>query len=170
MIFYHGFALKCEEPFFSSWLNTDAYTVAGFSYGAIKAFEHALTSRKRVDTLQLFSPAFFQTKKERFLAMQLEAYSQNPKGYLRQFLDNCFYPAPNDGRALLDDASIEALQELLYYTWEPQKLSALTQKGIAIEVYLGEKDRIIDSAKALEFFTPHATVFYLKACGHFLLN
>ena len=58
MIFYSGFSLKDDEQFFSDYLLDQEYVVAGFSYGAIQAFEFALKTDKRIDTLQLFSPAF----------------------------------------------------------------------------------------------------------------
>ena len=168
MIFYSGFALKNDDKFFSSWLDDKQYTIAGFSYGAIKAFEYALKSHDRIDKLQLFSPAFFQTKKEKFLSMQLAAFSADAPSYLRQFVDNCYSPSLNDGRVELDSADYQDLKKLLEYVWDESEIKRLTNKGIEIEVYLGEKDRIIDAQKAFDFFTPHATVFFFKDVGHFL--
>nr|WP_275856258.1 hypothetical protein [Sulfurimonas sp. MAG313] len=68
MKFYSGFSLSNDEILFKDYLKYSDYTVAGFSYGAIKAFEMALTSKTRIDTLQLFSPAFFQEKKRKIQA------------------------------------------------------------------------------------------------------
>ena len=65
MLFFSGFSLTREEYLFDEYLNSSSYCVSGFSYGAIKAFKDVqkrLESAKRVDTLQLISPAFFRQK------------------------------------------------------------------------------------------------------------
>ena len=70
MKFYSGFSLQNESHFFDSFILKSDYCVCGFSYGAIKALRYAkeqLENRQRIDTLQLFSPAFFQTKTQKFL-------------------------------------------------------------------------------------------------------
>jgi len=168
VIFYSGFSLKEDEKFFSDYLIDKDYVVSGFSYGAIKAFEFALKSDKRIDTLQLFSPAFFQTKNERYYKMQLGTYSADPDAYLRLFIDNCFSPAINDGSAVLTEDRYESLKALLYYVWDEKKIQTLIDKGIEIEVYLGGKDKIIDAQRAFEFFTPFARTHLIKDAGHFL--
>ncbi len=170
MIFYSGFALKDDDRFFESYLDESDYCVAGFSYGAIKAFEYVQDSYKRVDKLQLFSPAFFQGKKERYIAMQLGAFSSDEKAYLRTFVDNCFYPAPNDNSATLDSADYHDLKRLLTYIWDEKALAKLKERGIKLEVYLGADDKIIDAQKAFDFFTPYAEVTLIKDAGHFLIR
>ena len=64
--FYSGFCFKNECEIFKDYLEIGDFIISGFSYGAIKAFKQALESKTRVDKLQLFSPAFFQTKDEKF--------------------------------------------------------------------------------------------------------
>lgn len=171
MTFYSGFALKGDQKLFDSWLIEDDYTVAGFSYGAILALKALLSRQRRIDRLQLFSPAFFQTKSERFKRLQLNAFDEDKSRYLAQFLNNCYAPAANNETVELDhDASREVLDELLHFEWSRNDLEKLQDEGIEIEIYLGEKDKIIDAEKAKEFFQPFATIYWIKASGHFLLK
>ena len=51
MVYYSGFSLKDDSSFFEKYLKQSDYSVAGFSYGAIKAFEYVLTCKERVDIL-----------------------------------------------------------------------------------------------------------------------
>ena len=65
MQFFSGFSLQNDEKFFREFIQESDFCVCGFSYGAIKAFEYTqqlLEEGKRVDTLQLFSPAFFKAE------------------------------------------------------------------------------------------------------------
>ena len=62
----------------------------------------------------------------------------------------------------------EELEELLNYEWNKEKLQKLLDKGTRIEIFLGGIDKIIDSAKAKEFFVGFATVYYIKEKGHLL--
>jgi len=170
MKFYSGFSLKNDECFFEDFINTSEYSVCGFSYGAIKAFEYVkkqLACAKRVDTLQLFSPAFFQTKSNSFKKLQLRSFVKNSKVYLMNFLDSCFYPhAKTDVQRA--EAVFEELEELLYYEWSLSQLQELCDKGVKIEVYLGGMDKITDVANARDFFVEVATVTYIKNANHFL--
>ncbi len=169
MRFFSGFSLWGEAELFADWLVQSDYAVAGFSYGAIRALEHALSSPRRIDRLLLFSPAFFQTKKERFVTLQLEAFRRDPEGYRRNFLTRAVSGARIDLEPYLKEGTFEELEELLRYRWEAEKLRALWERGTVIEVFIGEKDRIIDAAGALEFFTPLATATYrFREAGHFL--
>ena len=52
MTYFSGFCLHDEEALFERFLMRNDFCVAGFSYGAIKALNYALTSQKRIDTLQ----------------------------------------------------------------------------------------------------------------------
>lgn len=167
MRFFSGFALRNEEHFFEGLLNRSDYTVAGFSYGAIKAARYAALSNDRIDTLQLFSPAFFQTKKESFRRLQMGGYLKAPDEYLRLFLENCFAPCSVETTEF-GDHSAEELHELLYYVWESELTEMLRGKGVRIEVYLGLEDRIIDVDGAREFFIPYATVTSMQKRNHFL--
>ncbi len=170
MKFYSGFSLKNEAYFFNDYIKETEYTVCGFSYGAIKAFKDVkeqLYSQKRVDTLQLFSPAFFQTKNDKFKRLQMLAYSKNRKVYMKQFIDSCF--APYQHKILeYQKNTHQELEELLNYKWIFDELQVLVDKGVVIEVYLGGEDKIIDAQGAREFFLDVATVTYIKNANHFL--
>lgn len=172
MRFYSGFSLKNEQHFFDAYTNSSDYTVCGFSHGAIKAFRHVkeqLELKKRVDTLQLFSPAFFQTKDDKFKKIQLMAYRKNRDLYLNEFIKSCFLPHSKKSIER-EENSVEELEELLYFNWNMDELKNLAQKGIKIEVYLGGEDKIIDVEGAREFFLEIATVTYIKNANHFLLT
>lgn len=167
MHFYSGFSLRNEADCFSDWLSGDDYTVAGFSYGAIRALEHAAGSEKRIERLQLFSPAYFCNKSEAFRKLQLRAYRSDRKGYLSRFISSCFTPYPMTEVETADDG-IEALEKLLYYPWPASQLRALQESGTKIDVYLGEKDAVIDADAAKAFFESYATVYFIKGANHFL--
>ncbi|PLY06183.1 MAG: hypothetical protein C0625_10185 [Arcobacter sp.] len=166
--FFSGFSLENEEELFEEYLIDNDLTVSGFSYGAIKAFEYVLSSNKRVDTLQLFSPAFFQTQDTKFKRMQLMFFKKDAKAYCDNFLENIAYPDTLDTIKYFTQGSLESLEELLNYTWDEDKLKEVVEKGINIEVYLGGKDKIIDSNSAMEFFKNYATVYFIKDASHIL--
>jgi len=170
MQFFSGFCLKDEHSLFQNYLKKSEYEVAGFSYGAIKAFEYALTTTKRVDTLTLLSPAFFQTKDKKFKRLQLLHYKKDPKSYSENFLKNIAYPSHHDMSEFYHDGNYEELEELLNYTWDKKKLLLLRQKNISVKVHLGEKDKIVDTQKAYDFFKDISTTYYYKNKGHILSN
>jgi hypothetical protein len=170
MKFYSGFSLKNESHFFETFVDNSLYCVCGFSYGAIKALKYvkeSLDKEERVDRLQLFSPAFFQTKTQKFKRLQTLAYSKNKDAYLEQFIDSCFLPYKRS-EVMLMDTKIEELEELLEYKWLLSDLVLLRDAGVKIEVYLGGEDKIIDLEAAREFFLRVATVTYIKNANHFL--
>ena len=166
--FFSGFYLRGEESLFSEYINTSNFTVSGFSLGAIKAFKYALESDNRIDTLQLFSPAFFQDKSKKFKRLQTIHFQKNPQNYLDEFLKNCTYPSTVDMASFVNDGTLEDLQTLLEFVWKKDDLELLVKKGVEIEVYLGGYDKIIDSKKAYEFFKEFATVYFIKEGGHVL--
>lgn len=166
--FYSGFSLNGERELFSEYLVENDFTVSGFSYGAIKAFEQVSQSGRRVDLLQLFSPAFFQTQSTKFKRMQLMFFNKDAKLYCDNFLENIAHPSKLDTSTYFNQGSYEELDELLNYEWSEEKLQELVNRGVKIEVYLGEDDKIIDSNKAKDFFVQFATVYYLKGKGHTL--
>ncbi len=170
MQFYSGFSLKNEAYLFEEYIKKSQYTACGFSYGAIKAYEQtqkSLACGKRVDTLQLFSPAFFQSKDEKFKRLQLMAYRKNEDVYLRQFINSCFSP---HAKKIVQNCTtiLEELEELLEYVWDLDSLQKLKNKGVIIEVYIGGEDKIIDVEAVREFFLNVATVTYIKNANHFL--
>ncbi len=171
MKFYSGFSLKNDKHFFDEYIKDSEYNVAGFSYGAIKAYEEVkkrLEANRRVDTLQLFSPAFFQTKSEQFKSMQLRAYRKNQDVYLRQFINSCFSPYEVKKVELNNDTTIDELDELLNYKWDLVGLKELQNQGVKIEVYLGGEDKIVDADEAKKFFIEVSTITYIKNANHFL--
>ena len=170
MKFYSGFSLKSEEYLFSELIKKSEYTICGFSYGAIKALkatQEALAKSNRVDTLQLFSPAFFQNKDEKFKRLQLMSYKKNQEIYLKQFISSCFEPYENK---IVEhtETTIDELRELLEYEWNLDDFKELIERGVIIEVYLGGKDKIIDVNAAKELFLEVSTVTYIKDANHFL--
>lgn len=166
---YHsGFSLKDESKLFDEFIIKNDFTVSGFSYGAIKAFEEVLSTNLRVDKLQLFSPAFFQTKDKKFKRMQLMFYKKDENTYCNNFLKNISFPSLIDCNKYFAKGTYLELEELIYYEWNEDKLEELVQKGTKIEVFLGADDKIIDSTKAKDFFMKYATVYFIKDVGHIL--
>ena len=166
--YFSGFCFFEESELFQDYIIQNDFTVSGFSFGAIKAFEEVLNSNNRVDKLQLFSPAFFQTQNEKFKRTQIMYFKKDANAYCQTFLSNVLSPLDLDISKYFKLGSIEELQELLYYEWSEEKLQKLIEKGVKIEVYLGGNDKIIDASKAQEFFKEFATVYYIKEKGHLL--
>ncbi len=170
MKFYSGFSLKNDEHFFKEYINYSEYTVSGFSYGAIKAFKYVkeqLDLGKRVDTLQLFSPAFFQTKSVKFKRMQTMSFKKDSSSYLNLFISSSFSPYHNKYIENVE-ANILDLNELLSYEWIVSELLRLKNSGVKIEIYLGGKDTIIDIEGARKLFVQISTLTYIKDANHFL--
>ena len=168
MRFFSGFSLHEEAELFSGYLTQSAYTVAGFSKGAIDALEYCVAAEERIDLLQLISPAFFLDREAQFKEKQLEAFRKNSILYLKQFLRNIAYPLKKDLTPYLAPEGEDALQRLLDYPWEKEKLQTLKARGIRMEVYLGGRDKIIDPIAAMAYFKPYATVYFIKEGGHIL--
>ncbi len=168
MIFFSGFCFKNEEALFEPYLIKSAFCVAGFSYGAIQACEYAFTCKERIDTLQLFSPAFFGDKNAKFKKLQTLSFTKNSDAYTQNFMQNCAYPSTFDMQPFFKKGSIEELSELLHYQWDETHLRSLKERRVKIEVYVGEKDAIVDALSVKEFFIPFATVYYIKNVGHIL--
>ncbi len=170
MKFFSGFSLNNEQAYFNEYIKEDDYTVVGFSYGAIKALEEVLRLEEegiRVDTLQLLSPAFFQTKEEKFRRLQLLSYKKHEALYIKQFTRGCFTPLSKLNVEHIETKS-EELRELLYYVWSEDDFSLLKEKGVKVEIYLGGEDKIIDVEAAREFFRHVGTLTYIKKANHFL--
>ncbi|MFA9374747.1 MAG: pimelyl-ACP methyl ester esterase BioV [Poseidonibacter sp.] len=166
--YFSGFCLCNESELFKDYLEVNDFTVSGFSYGAILAFEEVLNSNQRVDKLQLFSPSFFQTQDKKFIRMQLMFFKKDAKAYCDNFLKNIAYPNKVDTSKYFSQGTYEQLEELLTYKWDEEKLQKLVDRGTKIEVFLGQKDKIIQSDKANDFFVNFATVYYIKEKGHIL--
>ncbi|PHS56268.1 MAG: hypothetical protein COB17_09675 [Sulfurimonas sp.] len=170
MTFFSGFSLKNEQYLFEDFINTSDYCVCGFSYGSMKAFKHVkdlLQAGKRVDTLQMLSPVFFQTKSTRFKRVQIMAHKTNNKAYMEQFLDSCFNPYAHK-LLEFEKNTTNDLEELLNHKWISQDFLDIAKQGVKIEVYLGGLDKIIDVQSAREFFTQVSTLTFIKDSNHFL--
>jgi pimeloyl-ACP methyl ester carboxylesterase len=170
MIYFSGFALKGESKLFEDILSigVDGFVVAGFSYGAILALEHTLKSKERVDRLILISPALFSHKKERFIKLQLDAWSSNQSNYISNFLKNVAHPSNLDLTPYQNGGTREELEELLRYEWSKEALKSLQNRGVDVEVFLGGRDKIVDSRVALEFFRESSVCYFIKDAGHIL--
>ena len=168
MKFYSGFSLSNDKQLFSAYLKENEYTLAGFSYGAVKAFKEALTSTKRLDTLQLFSPAFFQDKTDKFKRMQNMYFAKDKEAYYKNFHESIFLPANISKEVTLVEGTAQELEELLSFTWKSDELKSLQDKGVKIEVYLGSEDKIINAHNAKEFFLPYADTYMINGAGHTL--
>ena len=168
MEYFSGFCFENEQELFGDFLIKSDFCVAGFSYGAIKAFEQVYSSKNRVDTLQLFSPAFFQDRDEKFKRLQLMAFKKDKQNYLKNFYQNTLYPLETDIARYKKDGTAEELKELLNYKWDKEKLDIITKRGTKIEVYLGKLDKIINIEAAKEFFKTFATVYYFNRLGHII--
>lgn len=166
--FFSGFCFQNESELFGEYLQQSAFTVAGFSYGAQKAFEYTLQTTSRVDTLQLFSPAFFQNKDEKYKRMQLMFFKKDAKSYCDTFLKNVALNSSKTIKEYFIQGSYEELNELLHYVWDEEKLQQLLKKGTRIEVFLAGNDAIIDSCEAYAFFKAFTTVYFIKDLGHIL--
>ncbi|OPX26420.1 MAG: hypothetical protein B1H07_04400 [Campylobacteraceae bacterium 4484_166] len=165
MRYFSGFCLKNEQKLFENYLEDKRFVVAGFSYGAIKAFLYCMSAANRVDKLQLISPAFFQNKSKNFIKQQLSFFQRNDKIYTEQFLKNITNKNINKYKT---NGTLRQLDELLNFQWDIQKLKNLTNKGINIEIFLGSNDTITDSKNAIKFFKDVATIYLYKDKGHML--
>ena len=134
--FYSGFCFKNECEIFKDYLEIGDFIISGFSYGAIKAFKQALESKTRVDKLQLFSPAFFQTKDEKFKRMQLMFFKKDEDAYIKNFLENVKDKSTKSIENFFKKGSLKELDELLNFKWSKEDLEELIKKGIKIEVFL----------------------------------
>jgi len=168
MKYFSGFSLQKEASLFEGFLQQGDTTVAGFSYGAQQALEYVYISKERVDRLILLSPAFFQTQKTSFVRAQLRYFEADKEAYVAQFLKNVVYPSNVDLHDYLKTGSVQELEVLLNYTWEKEKIQTILARGTTIEVFMGAKDKIVNTKEALQFFT-NTTNYILKDAGHLLL-
>lgn len=170
MHYFNGFSLKNEQTLFAPYLVESDYTVAGFSYGAQKALDYTYHTTQRVQRLQLFSPAFFQTEKKSFTRTQLRYFEANKEAYIEQFLSNVTYPSLHNLDVYFQLGQKEELEALLGYVWEREKLQSILNRGIEIEVFLGQKDKIINVESAFEFFSALTATYLITDVGHLLVQ
>jgi surfactin synthase thioesterase subunit len=170
-LYFSGFCLKNDKELFQDYIEFGDFNIAGFSYGAIKAFEYALNevqNNKRVQKLQLFSPAFFQDQSKKYKRLQLMFYKKDEQTYINNFIQNIAKPSDINLEHYLISGTYEQLDTLLNYEWKKEDFELLLNKGVKIEIYLGSEDKIINSNNALEFFKEFAEVYFIKNVGHIL--
>ena len=163
MRFYSGFGLWQEKELFKDYLDESEFCVAGFSYGAQKALIDAVHTNKRVDKLQLLSPAFFKNN-PKFSKLQFNGFKKDKQKYINNFLENVKYPKEIDLEKYVDDCELYQLEEMFEFNW------GLIEhlKGIKVEIFIGDKDKIIDVDGAVKFFKNYGDVYLLKDKGHLL--
>ncbi|MCI0501301.1 MAG: pimelyl-ACP methyl ester esterase BioV [Epsilonproteobacteria bacterium] len=171
-MFFSGFSLTNESEIFDEYSIKNEVTVSAFSYGCIKLVENILNGtyesehfKKRIDKIQLFSPAYFNDKDEKFKRMQLMFFKKDVKTYTDNFVKNCGF-SEEEKNKYLKMGTFEELQELLYYKWSEEKMEMLKAKNIIIETYLGGDDKIINSQEALVFFRKFGEVYFIKGANH----
>ncbi len=171
MRFFSGFGFRSEKLLFLEYLERGEFVIAGFSYGAQKALQETLRlieEKRRVDKLQLLSPAFFNDLSKERKHKEIVAFAKNPQAYLNFFYKKALYPAKIDIAKFKAQPTLGELKELLLFEWKEEQLQRVQQSGVAIEVYLGTEDKIVDTTLAKRFFTPFAQVFTIKGAGHLL--
>jgi len=181
MKYFSGFCFKDEYLFFQDNVNIDFsksdYVVCGFSFGAMRAFEFLLKYNKRIDKLILISPAFFNNTKNNFKQLQLRGFEFDSDKYIKTFLRNIQKPYLDKQTKLynyLDIPSkqegLKQLEQMLYYTWDKNKLDILAKRNILLEVYLGVKDSIINTNITKDFFMPYGDIYMINNASHILSN
>jgi hypothetical protein len=168
LIYFSGFSLKDEQELFKDYIIKGDFTVCGFSYGSQKALEYVLNTTKRVDLLQLFSPAYFNDKSDKYKKFQLKAFHKDKISYGNSFFSNSGFT--QNQKQYFSLGIKEELEELLYYKWDEKKLQFIVSKGIDIEVYLGLDDKIINPKKTADFFRKYCEVYAIKNLQHNLCN
>lgn len=166
MRYFSGFSLYRESELFKDYIEAGEFKVAGFSHGAIEAIEFALNSKKRIDRVYLLSPAFFQDRDEKFKRVQLLSFKKNRDRYIEKFLKSC--DRDFDFTNYLKVGTYEDLKALLYYRWDREKLNSLIERGVKIEIYLGELDEIINFKSTFEFFKEFGIIYLIKRGNHIL--
>lgn len=169
MKFFSGFGFKNEQDLFEEYLPKSEYIVAGFSYGATKALEYALSTTTRIDRLILLSPSFFNDKPQSFKRAQIHYYNLDKNAYIKNFLGNACYPSQiNINNKYLSETNQDELRNLLNFKWIEEDIKNILDKNIKIEVFLGEIDKIIDSKAANDFFSKMTITYFIKKAGHLL--
>ncbi len=168
MNYFNGFSLCGESELFKDILIDNPYTIIGFSYGAILAMEELKKRRDRVDRLILISPAFFNNVGEKFISLQLKAWDRDRDSYLKKFLKSVAYPSNISLDNYLKAGSKNDLEKLLKYRWSRDELLSFKESGVTIEVFIGEKDKIVNSKESLEFFKSCSLCYFIKGVGHIL--
>lgn len=171
LLYFSGFCLENEKELFKEYIEENDFTVSGFSYGAIKAFQYTLKciqENKRVDKLQLFSPAYFNIQSEKFKRLQLLYFKKDETEYKNNFVKNTIYPNNVSIKKYITTGTYEELDELLNYEWNEEDLKSILKANIKLEVFVGSEDKIVNSEASKELFRKFGEVYYIKGVGHSL--
>ncbi len=169
MKFFSGFGFQKEEELFVKYLPKSDFCIAGFSYGAQKAIEYALSANERVDRVILLSPAYFDDKPKTFKQAQMRYFKLDREKYMKAFLSNTIYPQKNTLKTkFLSTPNVDDLEKLLYFIWEEKAIETLKKRGITVEVFLGADDKIVNTKEANSFFSNLTTTYFIKNAGHIL--
>ncbi len=171
MKFFSGFCVDINKNFFKDYIEDKEFTVAGFSYGAQKAVDYVLNTQKRVDKLQLLSPAFFDYP-QKIIDLNINAFKKDKNLYIKNFLTKAGLKwKVENGKWIINEENIqicecseEDLYKLFTFNWE--KVEQI--KDVKIEIFLGEYDKIIALKKSYEFFKNFGDVYFIKKANHFL--
>ena len=172
MKFFSGFCIDIDKNFFKDYIEDGEFTVVGFSYGAQKAVDYVLKTQKRIDKLQLLSPAFFDYP-QKIIDLNINAFKKDKNSYIKNFLTKAGinkWKVDNENLEIdnkyikISNCNEKDLESLFTFDWEKIKLL----QNIKIEVFLGEFDKIIALKKAYQFFKNYADVYFIKKANHFL--
>jgi hypothetical protein len=168
--FYSGFYLHDEFDLFKDYIEKSDFIFSAFSYGCIRLLEDLNSYDKRVDKIQLFSPAYFGDKDDKFKNMQLKMFEKNEKLYIENFLKNCAYPSEYNLINYVRPSLKDDLEKLLFFDWNEILFQKIFEKrpNLEIEIFLGEKDKIISSNIAADFFRRYGNVYFFKEVGHII--
>lgn len=166
MQFFSGFCLSGEESLFEAFLPMEGNFVAGFSYGCIAATRYAL-AHEDVKRLILLSPAYYTHKDDEFKRMQLEAFIGDKDLYALKLLKKSGLAA-DEGTRYAKLGTATELEELLRFDWSKAGLETLVDRGVAIEVFIGTADRVVEPLASKEFFEKFAKVYMLENKNHVL--
>ena len=163
MRFYSGFCFWNEKELFKEYLDESEFCVAGFSYGTQKALIDVVHTNKRVDKLQLLSPAFFRNN-SKFMKLQLNGFKKDKQKYIKTFLENVKYPSDVNISKYVDECDENELKEMFEFNW------GLIEhlKNVKVEIFIGSEDKIIDVDGAVKFFKNYGDVYFVKGVGHIL--
>lgn len=170
-MYFSGFCFKDEKELFKEYLQDGDFIVSGFSYGAIKALQYTIQqiqNNKRVDKLQLFSPAYFVHQDNKYKRLQLMFFKKDKDNYINNFIKNLSYPKDIYLTQYITNGTYQQLDELLHYSWDKTNLQLLLNNNVQIEVFIGANDKIIDANLTKDFFKEFGEVYYIKRCGHIL--
>jgi hypothetical protein len=163
--FFSGFCLHGEKELFENFLEETPFTWAGFSFGAQQLWEKLRHwSGGRIQKIILLSPAYFGSKPEKWVQLNLAGFQRNREKYIRNFLQKGGLP---DWKYLDPTCTYSQLEKGLNFQWEP--IPPILKK-VECHIYLGEADKIVDLEGAYSFFKKVGIVHLLKHHTHFLTN